>query len=201
MKLYYVPKTRAGRVRWLLEELAVPYELARLDIGTREHKQPEYLAIHPHGAVPALVDGETTLFESAAICLYLADKYAEKGLAPAPGTPDRGRYYQWIVYGVVTFEPAMTKIVAETKELPEAERAAAMADRGRTTFAEYSGVVERAIDGRTWLLGEQFSAADVILGAIVVWARSLGLLVDRPGLSAYAKRLSDRPASKRARAD
>jgi glutathione S-transferase len=80
MKLYYARQTRASRARWMLEEIGEPYELVRLDLSKGEHKRPEYLKIHPHGAVPALVDGETSMFESAAICAYLADKL------PAPTT-------------------------------------------------------------------------------------------------------------------
>jgi len=92
MKLYYSPQTRAGRPRWLLEEIGAPYEIASLDLKKGEHKQPEYMKIHPHGAVPALIDGDLALFESAAICMYLADKYPEKKLAPALGTPARGEH-------------------------------------------------------------------------------------------------------------
>ena len=94
MKLYYAPQTRATRPRWMLEEIGAPYELVRLQLSKGEHKQPEYLKIHPHGAVPAYSDGEVTMFESAAICAYLADKFPDKRLAPPLGSPQRGLYYQ-----------------------------------------------------------------------------------------------------------
>ena len=80
MKLYYTPRTRSSRPRWMLEELEIPYELVRVDLSAGEHRKPEYLAINPYGAVPALVDGEVKLFESAAICAYLADKHPDRGL-------------------------------------------------------------------------------------------------------------------------
>ena len=102
MKLYYAPQTRAVRPRWLLEEIGAPYTLVRLDMSKGEHKTPEYVKIHPHGAVPALVDGDVTMFESAAICAYLADKFPEKRLAPPVGSPARATYYQWIIYSMAT---------------------------------------------------------------------------------------------------
>src|SRR5258705_12836566 len=110
MKLYYARMTRAGRPRWMLEETGAPYELVRLDLSRGEHKKPEYMKIHPHGSVPALDDGDLALFESAAICAYLADKFPEKRLAPPVGTPARGLYYQWIVYSMATMEPPILKV-------------------------------------------------------------------------------------------
>ena len=90
MKLYYAPHTRASRPRWLLEELGVPYELVRVDVAHQENRQAPYLLINPLGHVPALVDGDMTIIESAAICMYLADKFPEKKMAPAVGSPPRG---------------------------------------------------------------------------------------------------------------
>src|SRR5580700_2709800 len=124
MKLYFAPRTRASRPRWLLEELGVPYELVRLDMAKKEHKEPSYLALHPHGAVPALTDGEVTIFESAAICLYLADKFPEKKLAPPVGSPARGLYYQWIIYGMATMEAPILEAYLHTRGLPEEKRSA-----------------------------------------------------------------------------
>jgi len=92
LTLYYSPQSRAIRPRWLLEEIGVPYELKRLNLQAGEQKKPGYLKINPNGTVPALVDGDLALFESAAICQYLADKFPEKRLAPPVGTPERGRY-------------------------------------------------------------------------------------------------------------
>jgi len=89
IKLYYAPRTRSTRPRWLLEELGVPYELVRLDLGKGDHKKAEYLAIHPHGVVPALEDDGRVIIESLAICLYVADKFPEKGFAPEIRTIER----------------------------------------------------------------------------------------------------------------
>jgi glutathione S-transferase len=201
MKLYYAPQTRAGRVRWLLEELEVPYTLERLDLKARTNRTPEYLAIHPHGAVPTLVDGDVTLIESAAILLYLADKYIERGLAPPLQSPERGAYYQWIVYAMVTAEKPGLDYLAHTVRLPEERPDPKVAEEARARFAEVARFVEGALAGHEYLVGDRFSAADVVMGSVMIVARIAGLLADYPNLAAYAKRLGDRPASKRARAD
>ena len=201
MKLYYAPQTRAGRPRWLLEELGAPYELVRLDFSKGEHKAPEYMKIHPHGAVPALVDGDVAMFESAAICMYLADKFADKRLAPPVGTPARATYYQWMVYSMATLEPPVLQIFLNTVMLPEAERSTAAVEKARAAFTQVADVLERALAGRTHLLGEQFSAADVMIGSTLNWASFMGLLKGRTALEAYVKRLAERPAFQRARAD
>src|SRR4029450_1324052 len=96
------------------EEIGEPFELARLDMSKKEHKAPEYMKIHPHGAVPALVDGDLVLIESAAIVAYLADKFPAAKLAPAVGTPERGRYYQWLFYTIGTLEPPLIQGLLDT---------------------------------------------------------------------------------------
>ena len=199
MKLYYAPQTRAGRPRWLLEEVGVPYEIVPVDLAQGEHKKPEYMKIHPHGAVPALADGDLVLFESAAICMYLADKYPEKKLAPAVGTPARGLYYQWMIYTMATLEPPVVQIFLNTVMLPEAERSAAAVEKGKTQFAEVARVLSNALATRPYILGEQFSAADVMIGGMLGWASMMDLLSDQPTLQAYVKRVTDRPAFQRAR--
>jgi glutathione S-transferase len=201
MKLYYAPQTRAGRPRWLLEEIGTPYELVRIDLSKGEQKKPEYLKIHPHGAVPALVDGDLAVFESAAICMYLADKFPEKRMAPPIGTPARGLYYQWMVYTMATLEPPLMQVFLNTVMLPEAERSPAIAEKGRAMFAESMRVLEQTLAGRTFILGEQFSAADVMIGSTFVWAAMIGLIGSYPQIQAYVTRLSERPALQRAQAD
>ncbi|MBI3767409.1 MAG: glutathione S-transferase family protein [Deltaproteobacteria bacterium] len=198
MKLYYCPQTRAGRPRWLLEEIGEPYELVRIDLTKGEHKKPDYLKIHPHGAVPALIDGDLALFESAAICMHLADKYPQKRLAPEVGTPARGLYYQWMLYSMATLEPPVLAVFLNTIMLPEAERSAAAVEKGKTQFADVARVLSNALAGRSFLLGEQFSAADVMIGSTLGWAGMMGLLNDHPALQAYVKRLTERPAFQRA---
>jgi glutathione S-transferase len=201
MKLYYCPMTRATRPRWLLEEIGAAYELVRVDLGKGEQKRSEFLKIHPHGRVPALVDGNLTVFESSAICMYLADKFPEKKLAPALGSTARGLYYQWMVYAVATAEPPVLKVFLNTVRRPEQERNPSEAETGRTEFREVAAVLARALEGRPFLLGDQFTAADVMVGSIVGWARGLKLIEEHPTLKEYSRRLVERPAYKRATTD
>ena len=200
MKLYYAAQTRATRPRWILEELGIPYELVRLDLGKGEHKKPEYLAIHPHGVVPALVDDDgTKVFESGAICAYLADK--KPGLAPAVGTSDRGLYYQWIVYAVATLEAPILQVFLNTRFLPEAQRSAQAVEDGKKRFSDIADVVTKAIAGKEYLVGGKFTTADALVGGMLGWAKSVGLLEGRRELQEYVARLVSRPAFKRANAD
>jgi glutathione S-transferase len=201
MKLYYIPQSRATRPRWLLEELEVPYELVRLPRPLAERKASDYVKIHPHGRVPALADGEMVMFESAAICLYLADKHLDKGLAPALDAPERGPYLQWMVYSMVTLEPPIYQIERHTSWLPEEQRSQAALAEARASFAEAAGVLEKALGEQPYIAGKEFSAADVMLGATLFWARNVGLLEGYPALLDYVQRISSRPAFKRARAD
>lgn len=201
LKLYYVPQTRAFRPRWLLEEMGVPYELVRLDPKQGENKTPEYLALNPTGHVPTLVDGDQAIYESAAICMHLADKYPDKGLAPAPGTPERAAYYQWISFAVSELEARTAIVYYHVTGLPEAERVPAVLPWARQRFAYHAAVLEAHLESRPFVLGETFSAADVMVGSVVGWARFQGLLEEFPTILAYSKRLAERPAHKRARAD
>lgn len=201
MKLYHSPRSRSVRPRWLLEEIGEPYEVVRLDLSKGEHKEADYLKIHPHGAVPAFTDGELTMFESSAICMYLADKFPEKRLAPQPGTSARGLYYQWMVYAIATLEPPVLQVFLNTIMLPEQQRSKAQADEGRRKFGEVAGVLSQGLGAGPFLLGEQFSAADVMIGSTLAWSASLGLLEGQPVLQGYVRRLTERPAYRRAQAD
>ena len=202
MKLYHAPQTRSIRPRWLLEEVGAPYELARLDLTKDEHKSPEYLKLNPNGRVPTLVDGDLVLYESAGICQYLADRFADKKLAPPVGTPARGLYYQWIHYTMTELEPPLVALFIQTLQKPEAERLPTVIAEARTQLAAALDVVERALDGREFILGKEFSAADVMLGSPLVWAQMMNMLDDkRPGINGYLARLGTRPALQRAAAD
>ena len=198
LKLYHSPQSRSTRPRWLLEEIGAPFEVVKLDLSKQEHKTPQYMKIHPHGAVPALLDGDLVLIESAAICAYLADKFPAAHLAPAVGTPERGRYYQWMFYAMATLEPPILQVFMNTVRLPEAERSAQIAEQGRRAFADVAAVLSNALASKPFLLGEQFSAADVMIGSTLAWAQFMGLLEGHPTLIEYVQRQSSRPAIQRA---
>lgn len=199
--LYHSPRSRSVRPRWLLEEIGAPYDLVTLDLEQQEHKTAAHRQRHPHGQVPVLVDGDLALIESAAICLHLADRFPAAGLAPAVGTPERGRYYQWMVYAIATLEPPVLEVFMHTMRLPEAERSATRAAAARERFAEIAQVLTDALGPRPFLLGDAFGAADVMVGSTLAWASLFGLMDDRPTLSAYVERLVQRPAYQRAQAD
>lgn len=193
MKLYYAPETRAVRPRWLLEELQIPYELQRVDLAAGEHKTDSYKSsIHPLGKVPALIDGEIGMFESGAICQYLADKHIDRGFAPKLGTPERARYQQWMFFATATLEPAMIRYFTAGDDDKQAASEA---------MADIAGVIESAIGDGQWLLGDRFSAADIMVSSPMSYAKKRGTFDDRPRLITYVARAVSRPAAVRARLD
>lgn len=192
------PGTRGTRVRWMLEEAGEKYEISPLDFRAGAHKQPGYLALHPHGLVPAAKLEGITLIESAAMCLHLADTHPEANLAPAIGTIERAQYYQWVTYAVATLDAPLVTAILNAIVFPEPRRDAAKIAEGKKTWDVAGPFLEKAIDGKTWLLGEQFTAADVVLGYDVRIAATLGWIEKTSALGAYAERLAARPAFQRA---
>jgi glutathione S-transferase len=201
MKLYFAPRTRATRARWLLEELGVPYELIKLDLARQENSTPAYLAVHPLGEVPALVDGDVTLLESLAICLYLADRFPEKRLAPPMGSAERGPYYQWMTFAEVSLEPVVmefyrhARLSEETKAHAPSEEELA---KHRTRLGAVLDVIDVGLGGREFLVGGAFTAADVVMASILHLANTLRLLDGQPRLVEYVKRHTQRPAVRKA---
>jgi glutathione S-transferase len=201
LTLYHSPQSRSIRPRWLLEEIGAPYEVKLIRLEAGDQKSPEYLKLNPNGTVPTLVDGDLVLWESAAICQYLADKFPEHGLAPAVGTPERGTYYQWIHYAMSTLEPPAITIFLHTVRLPETDRVPQLVDAARTQLAAAVTVVNDALAGREWMLGPQFTAADVMVGSTLWWAQLMGLIGEQhPNAQAYLARCMARPAMQRASA-
>jgi glutathione S-transferase len=194
--LYFAPGTRATRIAFLLEELGVPWEKVTLDLARREHKAPDYLAINPNGVVPALKDGDTVIFESVAIALHLADRFAEKGLAPPPDSPLRGPYLSWMVWSMTTLEPPIGDVYSERLKPAEQQSAAAM-DAAMERFGASAKVLEGELTG-PYLLGDAFSAADVMVGCVLAFADMLGMLEGHQGLRDYVARITARPAYRRA---
>jgi glutathione S-transferase len=196
--LYHVPLSRSLRVRWLLEELGLSYRLETRGFGDLE--RPEHLALHPLGKVPVLADGDVVLFESGAILQHLLERHGEGRLEPKSGTPERSLYWQWFHYAEASVAPPLGLIVRHTMLLPEPERIPAVAEWARAQAAQVLAPVERALEGRSWLLPE-FSAADVMMGYSVKLASLLRLLGgSTPNLTAYLARCEERPAYRRASA-
>jgi glutathione S-transferase len=197
--LYHSPRSRSVRPRWLLEEVGAAYDLVTVDLAGQ--RSEAHRRVHPHGQVPALVDGDLALIESAAICLHLADKFPAAALAPPLGTPERARYYQWVVYAIGTLEPPVLQVFMHAVQLPEAERSAAQLAAGRARFAEVAAVIADGLGNGPYLLGAPFTAADIMIGSTLAWASFMGLLDAQPALGAYVERLMQRPAYQRAQAD
>ncbi len=192
---YTNPMSRGRIVRWMLEELGEPYQTRVLDYGTTM-KAPDYLALNPMGKVPAVQRGDLVVTECAAICTWLAETYPDAGLAPSVGTPERAAYLRWMFFGAGPVEAAVTARAFGFD--PDSPEAAARAGWGNVD-AVADALAGLLSDGRTWLLGETFSALDVYLGSQLMWGRQFDGLPPRDGFDAYLGRIAGREAAIRAR--
>lgn len=192
MKLFWCPQTRSVRAIWLLEETGVKYDRVLIDIRDKsKSRDPEFSLASPMGKVPALADGGARLADSAAICLYVADRYPKSGLAPAIDDPKRGEYLWWSVFTPGVIEPAMSEKFAGSKS-----------DRFRSGWGDFELMVEtfeKGLKKGPWILGEKFSAADVLMGSSAVFMKQFGMLSGNKTIDAYAERCLARPAYQRAR--
>jgi glutathione S-transferase len=195
IRLYHAPRTRSIRVLWLLEELGLPFELV-----TIEYRPPvtPFAQQTPSGKFPTLVDDETVMFESGAIVEYLLERYGQGRLGPRAGEPGRGVFLQWLHFAEATLLPPLIEILRHTLLKPEAERIPAVVADAKVRAAVTLDVLERALHDREYLLGADFSAADIMMGYGVQWAVTMGLLGNSPNLLAYHDRLSSRPALQKA---
>ena len=192
LTLYYHPYSRAANVVWMLEELGRPYELRFVDILAGEQHKPEFHRINPMGKLPALLDGELVVTESAAIGLYLADRYAAGTLAPALDDPARGAYLRWSLFAPSVIEPGAYAHSAKW------EYGAAQAGWGE--YDHMLDTIEYAIGQGPWLLGDRFTMADTIFGGTVRYMTMFEMIEPRPAFTDYADRISARPAFQAAQA-
>ena len=187
MKLYWAPQTRSTRAIWMLEEAGLDYDMEVVAIRDENRKDSaEFREASPMGKVPALIDGDCAMSESAAICLYIADRYAAGTLAPAFDAPTRGRFLYWLMYTPAVVEPAMSEKFSGMEP-----------NRGRSGWGDFDTMIatwEAGLDGRDWIIGDTFSAADVMLGSSAVFLRMFDMLPESPTLSGYADRCLARPA-------
>ncbi len=193
IKLYWWPRTRAVRAAWMLEELGQPYQRIPINIRDDSAKtDARFLAVSPMGKVPAVEDGPTRLCDSGAICAYLADQYPQAGLAPAIGHPDRGAYLQWLMFTNSVIEPAMGEKMGGLAANPAAY--------GWGGFDRMLTMLRAGLAAGQWILGQRFSAADVLLGTSCHFLRQFKMTGDEPVLWDYADRCTSRPAFQRAMA-
>ncbi|TNE59695.1 MAG: glutathione S-transferase family protein [Alphaproteobacteria bacterium] len=187
IKLYWCPQTRAMRALWLMEETGLPYERVLIDIRDPDKpRDPDFAKASPMGKVPALSDGPVHLADSAAIGLYIADRYPETRLAPAIDDAKRGDYLYWMIYTPGVIEPAMGEKISGT--------AVNKTSHGWGDFDSMINVMEKGVKDSPWLLGDQFSAADVMIGSSILFLKRFGLMPVSDILDAYADRCLARPA-------
>ncbi len=199
MKLYGCAKTRSDRVRWTLEEAGAAYEYVPVDLFNGGARTPAFLAINPQGKVPVLeVEGQY-LTESAAMCRLVADRHPAAHLIPAPGTVARARCEQWCDFAISELEQPLWSISKHRFALPPDKRVAAMLDTAAWEFARAAGMLATGLGGNTWILGDTFSVADVLLGHTLAWAHACKLELVAPNVQAYAQRVLARPALQRVR--
>lgn len=195
LTFYHAPQTRSTGVRILLEELGAPYDMQVLNRNRGEHRQKNFLAINPLGKVPAIEHDGALVTEQVAIFIYLADAFPERGLAPPIGDPLRGPYLRWLAFYGSSFEPALVDHRLGHSPDPEQPRQVAM-----SPYGSYDGVVDlldQQLATGPFLLGERFTAADVLWGTALGWTLQFKLLPARPAFTAYAGRIGGRAAARR----
>jgi glutathione S-transferase len=193
LTLHHCPNTRSTGALILLEELGAPFTLHAMNLKAGEQRQPAYLAINPLGKVPAVTHGDALVTEQVAVFLYLADLFPGAGLAPPIGDPLRGPYLRWMAYYGSSFEPALI----------DRARKVEAGTQGMSPYGDYDTMLKTLTDQLergTYLLGERYTAADVLWGTALGWTVMFGLVPKLPVIEAYTARIAARPATLRARA-
>ena len=194
LTLYHASPSRSSIVLWMLEELGQLYDTKLIKLSAGDNMKPDDLAINPMGKVPALKHGNTVITEAAAICTYLAEEFPDAKLNIPIGTPRRGVYLKWLFFGPSCIEPAVIDRAAPRKE------AARRGMLGYGDFDTVMNVVAQAVAKGPWLMGEQFTAADVIVGSNIRFGVMFNMIPPRQEFTAYAARIAARPAAQRAEA-
>jgi glutathione S-transferase len=192
LTLYHASPSRSSIALWMLEEVGEPYTIKLVKLSAGENQKPEFLAINPLGKVPALKHGDSVITEVAAICTYLADEFPKNKLNIPVGTTKRGEYLKWLFFAPSVVEPAMTDRVFPRKEPPRPQAI------GYRDLDQCLDVVEQGLKPGPFLMGAQFTAADVVVGSLLRWGMMFKTIPDRKTFVDYVARLNDRPAAKRA---
>jgi glutathione S-transferase len=190
--LFHAPNSRSSGTLTLLEELGAPYELRVLNMQAGEQRQPGFLAVNPMGKIPAILHGDVLVTEQVAVFLYLADLFPEAGLTPPVGDKRRGSYLRWMAFYAGCFEPAVVD-----KAMKREPAAQAMSPYG--DFDTVMTTLSAQLRPGPFLLGEDFTAADVLWGSALGWTTAFGLVPETPEIKAYIARTTSRPAAVRVR--
>lgn len=197
MKLYGYPQTRSARVAWALEEANAEYEYELINLQAGEHKKPAFLAINPFGKIPTLVDNGQVISESAAICTYIAEKFPAAKLIPTD-EQSRAEYFQWLFFVVAELEVHLWTAAKHERFLPEDKKIPAVAKTSYWEFEKAAAVLSTHLNGRQYIAGDHFSAADIICVSVLHWAHHVKVPLNETLLS-YMNSLSERPALAKAR--
>jgi glutathione S-transferase len=198
IKIYGFPQSRSRRLTWMLEELEEEYEFVLVDFNKGGHQSPEYLAVNPAGKVPAMQDGDLILTESAAILTYLGDKFPEKGLVPAAGTSERGLFDQWAYFALTELEQALWTMGKHRFALPEEHRVPKILETAAWEFQQALKLLALGLGENHYILGEQFTGADILLAHTLIWGINFKQNVEQQSLIGYVQRCRDRGALARA---
>jgi len=199
LRIYHVKHTRSLRIVWLAEELGVSYDLKHMPFDPGALRTEEFLAINPFGTVPAIEDGGVRMVESGAIAQYLTERYGKAPFRRQLGDADYPQYLQWLHAGEATLTPPLTHVAAHTRLRPEPRRIPLVAEEAAERFREHAKVLDQHLGETGYLLGSDFTAADVMVGYALHVANLLGLIKDTPDdVQKYFARLAERPAYQRA---
>lgn len=194
MKLYGFGPTRSLRAMWALRELGIDFEFIPVNLRAGEAQTTEFLRLNPAGKLPVLVDGDLVLTESAAIVLYLAEKYPDRRLLPSD-LETRAQVYRWILFAMTELEQPLWRIAKHSFIYPEDRRLPADIELARKDFRQMAAVFERHMQGRSYIVRDTFTAADCVTAYLMDWANESELLGDFPQLRAYLDRMYARPTA------
>jgi glutathione S-transferase len=202
LTFYYAPMTSATRIHWALEELGVPYERVKVDLTAGDQRKPEYLALNPNGKVPLLVDNGLPIYESLAILLHLGETYGvEKGVFPAAG-PDRAEAFRWLAWSSVTLGDAVSRIIRNSDRFPAEQRNEASREVAKKDLVELWGQVDKALEGKEYLVGDHFTLVDLAVGGFVMVTGRFGADIGHlKNVQAWAGKATQRPAMGRVLAE
>ncbi len=190
--LYHAVPSRSMTVHWMLEEVGEPYDIELLSLEAEDHKKPEYLKINPMGRVPALRHGDVVVTETAAIIMYLAETFADAGLNISPGSADRGSFLRWMFFAPVSAEPSVLWKA-------QGDAVSGLEYQPFSDVETVANTLRLALQDREFIVGDHFSAADVMIGSTIMWGTSLmPVMPKHPELIAYWQRLEQRPAWQKA---
>lgn len=189
---YHNPQSRAATVHWMLEEVGAPYRAVPIDFQAGDNRKPDFLKINPMGKIPTITHCGVTVTETPAILAYLADLRPEVGLAPPVGSPERGLFYRWLVFGAAAYEPAMTDVLMKREPISKMTA-------GWGSFDDVVATLKGELSDKEWLAGDRFTAADLYIAAELNWTGMFGApgIKGDPVFDAYVARCTDRDAYRR----